>query len=422
MHSDYLAQAAYLYSRGFTQAEIAAILGLKPADVGRLIRRARALGLLEEPKFSEEVFRRLWTDADKRIKLEDLRFGLRLLKCFQDQAGMGCSPLTLIEVKVVSSLSLEEAKGCWEDRLTDFGRKSLPYLQEVLAKAECCAVGWGASVAAPIAAAEQYGLAGATSSLTIAATCGELFDYLDFGNSSSRLVERLHVLFKGQKGSVYTFRGVPALVENAGIRDFFLLKHPGYRAVFGSDGIADRFDAVLTSVGTFGQYGVHAFKKALIAEWGVKEASLKEIAWGDLGGVLVPRGGLSREAQAEFDRISSLWTGFSLNQYSRIARRAARFATGKNVQIPGVVVFAIGGSKAEIVHEIIKAGLVNRLVIDLDLARALALRANINLFEHVHNNYQLEHGLETVQKIVAALERLTDEDRAAVLERLRHWR
>lgn len=419
MNTEYLAQVAYLISRGFPQQEAGGLLGMNTNDVARLVRHARALGLLKRPVFSEDVFLRLWPNSKRRINLESLRFGLKLLKGLQTNAQREHRRIALTQVKVLSTVSYETTSDAWADRLSDFGRQALPYFHDVLLKAKVCALGWGGTVGAIISAAEQEGFSESLPHPTLAATCGELFDYLDFGNASSSLVERLHLLLGGKKSAAYTFRGVPAMLNDAALRNFYLQKHPGYRAVFGPGGFDDRFDAISTSVGTFEQQGVHAFKRALIAEWGATEDSLKEISWGDLGGVLVPRKKLTVEGKKEFERISSLWTGITLEHYRKTATRAAGLATSQAKEIPGVVVFAIGNNKAEIVHEIVKAGLVNRIVIDLDLAKALATHANIDLAKDVRIPYRPERGIETTQEIITAFDHLSDADKAAVRQHLR---
>lgn len=419
MNTEYLAQVAYLISRGFNQGEAQGLLGLNRTEVGRLVRRARVLGLLKRPVFSEDVFRRLWPNPKKRINLENLRFGLKLLKGLKETAEKENRKLTLTQVKVVSSVSSETTPEAWSDRLRDFGREAMPYLQDVLAKTEICAVGWGGTVGAVVSAAELEGFDGKMPHPKLASSCGELFDHLGFANASSSLVERLHLLLNGKKSADYTFRGVPALLNEPTLRDFYLQKHPGYRAVFGPSGIADQFDAIVTSVGTFEQQGVHAFKRALVAEWNAKEESLKRISWGDLGGVLVPRLKVTADDQKEFDRIASLWTGITLKHYRETAMRAFKIAVSQAQEIPGVVVFAIGKNKAEIVHEIIKAGLVNRVVVDLDLAKALAILANIDLAKDIRSAYRTDHLMETVQDIIRAFDRLRDEDKAAVRDHLR---
>lgn len=431
VNTEYLAQAAYLISRGFTQDETGALLGLNKNEVSRLVRRARAVGLLKRPVFCEQVFLRLWPDPEKRINLDDLRFGLKLLKGFKDKKEKKNLPeyqqVKLTQVKVLSGVSREVSQEAWEKRLEDFGFQALPYLFDLLSKAKVCALGWGATIGAVVSAAEREWLGEKLPHPILVASCGELFDHLGFNNASSSLVERLHLLLNGTKSADYTFRGVPALLNDPTLREFYCQKHPGYRAVFGPGGFVGKFDGIVTSAGTFEQVGVHAFKRALIAEWSATEESLKRISWGDLGGVLVPRYKSTKdgrpefetgEDRKEFDRISSLWSGITLEHYRETATRAFKLAVSQAQEIPGVVVFAIGKTKAEIVHEIIKAGLVNRVVVDLDLAKYLAALAGIDLAKDIRSAYRPDHRIETVQEIITAFDRLPDEDKSAVRKHL----
>jgi DNA-binding transcriptional regulator LsrR (DeoR family) len=434
MNTEYLAHVAYLVSHGFSQLDTTRLLGLNKSEAARLVRRARALGLLTRPTFCEEAFHRLWPDPEMRINLKNLQFGLKLLEGLKSNAQKLSRTLTLIEVEVFPTVSYETTPEAWSDRLLDFGCRASPHLHGVLLKSGVCAMGWGGTLGAIVSAARRDGFGEKPPHPALAATCGELFDHLGFNNASSSLVERLHLLLNGKKPNAHTFRGVPALLDNPTLRDFYLRKHPGYRAVMSSGGFAERFDAILTSVGTFEQEGVHAFKRALITEWNATEESLKKISWGDLGGVLVPRHKLTLDDQKEFDRIASLWTGITLEHYRETARRAAKLATSQTQAIPGVVIYAIGANKAEIVHEIVlaepqkrqsaneMAGLVNRIVIDMDCAQALAQRANINLLEDIRAPYPVERGIETVQEIITAFDRLSDVDKAAVREHLQRRR
>ncbi|MFO1500945.1 MAG: hypothetical protein U1G07_21575 [Verrucomicrobiota bacterium] len=418
MKTEYLAQVASLVSAGFAPKEIGTLLGLSKHQVFSLATYAAAIGLLQGPYFSQEAYFRLWPNPQNRISLENLNIGLKLLKGLTDgqkKAGMQ----TLKQVKVIPSISDDTTSEGWGFRLCDFGRQALQEFYAVLSEARIIDIGWGGTVGAIVSAAEREGFPDKTFPLlTLLATCGELFDYLDFSNASSSLVERILVLIK-KKQPAYTLRGVPALLDIPGLRDFYLRKHPGYRAIFGPGGLASKAEAAIVSVGTFEQKGVHAFKRALVAEWGATEAQLQRICWGDLGGVLVPRDIADQDGKKEMARISSLWTGVPLEYYHELAKRAAKPATKKTHAIPGVVVFAIGKNKAEILHEIINLGLVNRIVIDLDLAKALAIRTKIDLAKDIRTPHRADTNLLTVQQIITALNRLSDDQKTAVLEHFR---
>src|SRR5207249_3300417 len=144
-------------------------------------------------------------------------FGLNLREGLKAKARRENWPITLFEVKVLSTVSYEETPDAWDDRLRDFGRQALPYLHDTLSRAEICAVGWGGTVGAVVSAAEQHGFVEKPTLPTLAASCGSLFEHPGWPNASSCLVERLHRILNGttpaanhEKPAVYTFAEVPA--------------------------------------------------------------------------------------------------------------------------------------------------------------------------------------------------------------------
>lgn len=373
------------------------------------------MGLLERPKLSTTVYERLFPDVKTRPDLSRIDYGLKLLQRFQS-LDRGT---TLIEVEVLPGLSCERTPDAWDDRLQDFGRLSLPHLQTLIAKARRCGVGWGASVAAPIRAAEHGSVSFGNLGLALFATCGDLFDHLDFENASSSLVERLHKL-NGKQGTAWTLKGVPALLDDDTVRNFYSVKHNGYRTIKGTPEFMGQCDAVVTSIGTFQQSGVHAFKKALMSEWGVAETTLQRVAWGDVGGALIPKSHLSATDQAELDRINALWTGMSFENHQKIARKAADPAMiGDNCQIPGVVVFAIGNIKAESVYQLVLQHAVNRVIIDLDLATTLAAVAKFDMAEPLQRLLDSSPEKQDAQTIFEGFCRLPKPDQVALLERMK---
>jgi DNA-binding transcriptional regulator LsrR (DeoR family) len=431
MKTEYLAEVAYLISHGFSQGEIAALLGLGKNPVSLLDEHARAIGLIRQPEFCKEVFCKLWPDPEHRISLDDLRAELNLHHGLKEQGAA-----TLMHVKILAGVSDGTSPEAWSIRLLDFGRQALPHLQQTLSAAKTCGLGWGSTLGALVSGAERHGFTGSVPHPTLVATCGELWDFLSFRDSSSSLVERLHSLIDGRSPNPHTLRGLPAFLDPS-LRDFFARDHSGYRAIFGpKNALAERFDTIITSVGASGQKSCTAFKKALVARWGIKAKQLQKMAWGDIGGALVPRHTrwwvqngapeprepLAADLQAELDRASSLWTGISIKQYRDTARRASglesKEGNAKSKPITGVVIYAIGKNKAKIVHEVVKAGLVNRLVIDLDLAKALARLAKIDLKKEVQSTHQPLRRMETVQKVITAFEHLSDADKARVQKHL----
>jgi DNA-binding transcriptional regulator LsrR (DeoR family) len=146
-----------------------------------------------------------------------------------------------------------------------------------------------------------------------------------------------------------------------------------YQTIFGPPAsadavpLADQLDTLITSVGSFNE-GWEEFKDEM-SKVGVPTARLREVAVGDLGGVLLPKRTPSAAEQAKVHAavpaIAGTWTGLTLAQCQRIARQAV------HTERPGVVVVAIGASKKEMVLAGVEQGLINALIIDHDLAMAL---------------------------------------------------
>src|SRR5262249_441522 len=91
---------------------------------------------------------------------------------------------------------------------------------------------------------------------------------------------------------------------------------------------------------------------------------LRSLVVGDLGSVLIPVPG--RKQDQEVKELNELRNGIQLKHLEAIAERAARSQSS-----PGVVVVAIGKNKARVLCELVHRGLINELIIDQDLAKAL---------------------------------------------------
>ena len=100
---------------------------------------------------------------------------------------------------------------------------------------------------------------------------------------------------------------------------------------------------------------------------GIPRERLKELIKGDVAGALIKRAKLTPVREREVEDIGKkYWTGIREENLFDIASRARK--TGK----PGVIIVAIGGNKADVLLAVLKMGLVNELIIDHDLAEALA--------------------------------------------------
>jgi DNA-binding transcriptional regulator LsrR (DeoR family) len=205
--------------------------------------------------------------------------------------------------------------------------------------------------------------------------------------SASNLASRLDEMVNGDaaRSHSYWLAGVPShcpiqgrpgqhrpfgASEAATVREY--IEHlPAYRKIFtGSEGaapLADSLDMILTSCGPkerpLGYEGVQWLESI-----GVTRERAARLVAGDISGILLKAAKLSIEDARLVDTINDAWMGAKLQHLARCARRAL------DRSLPGVVVCAIGANKAGSVHEIIRLGIANHLLIDTDCWRALERR------------------------------------------------
>jgi DNA-binding transcriptional regulator LsrR (DeoR family) len=245
-----------------------------------------------------------------------------------------------------------------------------------LAPAQVLGVTWGGTIGATIEALATI-LAHSPKSrrtdLTVVPTSGEPLGGARPSCASSELAERLGDVLGA--GAVPSLRGIPPVIpEEFRGRDHaivlqFIRRLRSFREVFGDEaapGLVATIDTVLTSAGTFGDH-YHAFQNEFVRIPGLSRERLGAIALGDIGGVLVPREGLTRKEQKTFHTLRDLWTGIRHEDFQRISQATCDGGA------PGVILTAIGASKAPIVRALAcREQWVNQLVIDHELAAALA--------------------------------------------------
>lgn len=208
--------------------------------------------------------------------------------------------------------------------------------------------------------------------------CGEPLGNSPTRFSSSNLASQLDVLINGGTRIPLSLAAVPALIpkdfsraEVNAIRKL-ISRVDAHREIFGGPNqesarrecLIDNVDTILTSIGSSATalaFGDDEFVKTA----GITREDLQKLVIGDIGGVLFPRPHLGAGEQAALDQIVARWTGITEKHIKYCIDRARHDKT------PGVIVVAIGESKATIVYECVKRGLVNHLVIDQDLAKKL---------------------------------------------------
>src|SRR5262249_21633134 len=139
---------------------------------------------------------------------------------------------------------------------------------------------------------------------------------------------------------------------------------PGHARIFGAGRLIDRLQAILTGVGVVHskQDYTGTFLRERVTQGDTTKKELSQLVLGDIAGVLIPRVGLSKRDRDRVKELNEGLTGVQYGHFQAVARGGA----------PGVIVVASGRAKADLVRQLVKEGLVNVLIIDLELARALS--------------------------------------------------
>jgi len=144
---------------------------------------------------------------------------------------------------------------------------------------------------------------------------------------------------------------------------------PEYAEIFdakGKRGAAYKLDVILTSVGRAANplgFGMGR----LFASLGRRVKHLSDQIHGDIGGVLLPRN--ADQPSELIQSIERRWKGLKREHLESCARRA--FDEDPAVGRPGVIVLAEGEDRADVVLHAVERGLINHLIIDTSLEKAL---------------------------------------------------
>lgn len=365
----YVLAAASLRSEGKKQIEIAQSLKISQSEVSRLLKAAKKNKWLKQvnPRFvcpSEALRQRMQMKFFSADRL------LRELKLLQPP---GTDHLRKISV-------IHGARG-------QFSRDAARAVEELVRRARVMGVTWGRTIRELVAGLREHFVRPKSikQPIQLVPLCGEpLKDRQDpLKYSSSTLAAELDELINGNKPSMSpSLAGVPAFIpacfnktELKTIRRF-ICQVAGYGSVFGEDeGLDDnprrqrpwvtQLDTILTSVGivAFEQRGIFLKERVDLKEIG--ERQLVEAVVGDIGGIIIPRRGLSGDLASQLDDLNERWTGIKEKHLRACAQKAVAN------QHPGVIVLAVGEAKAEMVCRCVELGLVNELIMDRALARRL---------------------------------------------------
>jgi DNA-binding transcriptional regulator LsrR (DeoR family) len=367
--------AAYL--RGvhkMTQEDIGAVLGgLKQSLVSKLLKRAEELGWLKKVDYQFVGADRLSADRleylERLVKPRGLLDALRQVK---SRTGV-----RVRELRVVDSGSTRDTDRAIEARLKRMGRVAAERVRERLEGSEVFAITWGNSVSHVVnALTATPAPRRPTRPIRFVPVCAEPHDQSSNRDTSTHLVRRLHEWLQGHGANPPSLAGLPALIGRRYSRPVadairtFIADSASYQLVFSSPSpLINAVDTLLTSAGNakrpMGFINEELLRAGSTDTQKLTAARLAKLVVGDVGGVLIPRPGLSDADRREVEELAGMWTGVQLAHLQRIARQA------NGARRPGVIVVGVGADRAEIIAEAVRWGLVNELIVDRPLAEAL---------------------------------------------------
>ena len=387
-------RALYLRAKfEMPQKDIAALLSVAQPTVSRWWNEALAIGLIRE--------QRRYTLNETGLSVELLEqvrevepWARRLAQLQAVSTGNG---VTVRSLRVFRSME-KDGDSPIDARLKRFSKQAAGALHDAIQRSTICAVASGYTIsnavdalaAAPAAAHDRTSVAPASRVRFVPVWPEDLSDPSP-RISSSALAERLDDIFNSRSSSFPdstrpprppSLNSVPPFMphyfETSKFRRYLEEDFAGYRELFGSQSsghvvgrpvIAD-VDMLLTSIGArnraFGR-----FHELLIKHAGVTAAELAAITAGDVGGVLIPAPNCTDAQFRRIRRINSIWNGLQPEHLEQIALRSH---SRESLPPPGVVIVSIEsseGGRAQALAAAIRAGLVNELIIDEQLADGL---------------------------------------------------
>lgn len=365
--------AAYMRANhDMSQTEIGQVLGgLSQPQVSRLLTHAeRENYLVIQQRFASELFSENWIQ-----KIDELLAPVGLSACLHEYCRR--TGVHTPRIRVFES-GPGNTEGALAQRRARFGRTAAGRLIELIEKSGIVGVAWGRTIKSltdGIAASRQP--LSKKSHIIFSPVCAELVSLAQHGHSSSRLAYTLDETFNMAPGQCPQLTGFPAYIPrhyDAEMRASiwrFISDTPGHHRVYsGSDALIHRMDLLISSIGSANTPVLGSFEE-LVSAGGLKANDLRQLVVGDLGGILLPKTGLSKAKQTLVDDLNELWTGMKTKHVHRIAERA--FA---DKSLGGVVVVAIQTERGDTAFELINRGLVNELILDHAAAAQLQNRLN----------------------------------------------
>lgn len=361
-------QAAYLRGQHkMDQNSISRVLGVSQPHVSRLLKRAEKYGLLyTELRFvdsgmSEEELSRL-----QRLLIPDSLSAI--LNALAVDSGVDAP-----NVLVFDSGAKATNNEIFQIRTTRLGQAAAGRLDELMSTSRTMGIAWGRTVNAIVEGLSNLKLKKrALPPITFVPVCAELTSSTKRVYSSTRLAERLDEIVNRSSNHHFSLSGVPAYVPlhfdtiKKQVIWEYVSETASHKSIFsGPRPLINKLDTVLTSVGS-SKNPVGGAIEELAKHGGTTKKTIRNMVVGDIGGILIPKPDLNNREIEKVESLNTMWTGMTPSQLHDIAKRCKTNKFGS-----GSIVIALGSERALIVHEIIRLGLVNELIIDEDLANAL---------------------------------------------------
>jgi DNA-binding transcriptional regulator LsrR (DeoR family) len=373
------ARVALLKCRGIHQSAIAKRLRLGEATVSRLLSKegeGEAYKYIKPPEFDWSML----TESEKaEIRTLDDVEGLSPIVTDCLLAIRRRLPARLNATVILARGDTAEAAPERNSLPSDFYEGAARAVWQLLTPASVIGIAWGETLSLLLKAVGNARLPvryTGEQQPTIIPLCGESLGATRFSALSSSVLTQGfgEVLTSGTAEGYWSLSMIPVFLPGPkAFRDEevkavkkLLGFSAAYRKIFGAeDGseppLANQLDIVITSISkenrAFGVGNPDFTWETL------KLRQFAELLIGDLGGIPLPRSGASSKA---LNALQERWTGL-LEHHLRSCVERASAAAGP----AGVIVVGAGRERAACIIEAVRRGLVNHLIVDEELGRAL---------------------------------------------------
>lgn len=385
------ARVALLKCRREPQSAIAKRLGLGEATVSRLLQEGGAAArYIKPPEFDWSL-----VDANEKAELraiDDVEGFSQVLT--ERLKGISAPPRRIAATVVLTKTGASDEDVQRSALPSDFYDGAVRAVWELLTPANVIGITWGHTLSLLLRAARKARVSAHYSGEhqpLIIPLCGEsLGAILPSTSSSSALAQGFgEVLTTRAAGEYLSLGMIPVLLPGPNAfsdTDVDAVKKllgfaPAYTMIFGTDKdkdrddsvtiekerpLAEKLDVVITSISREGQalgVGDHPG-----FTWNTLQLSeFAKLVIGDLAGIPLVRPGVPATAIAP---LLKRWTGLKEHHLHLCAERASAPANAPT----GVVVIGTGRERTACILEAVRRGLVNHIVVDEELGRALIER------------------------------------------------